>query len=370
MKGGSKVLALLTLPLLAAATLLMGTVTAKADYRFCNATSYVLEGAIGIHIGDATPATSISDDNDNTSTDAGEAAALAGGGKWQSRGWTLVLPGDCKSVLPGSLAKGDYYVFARSIDAHHGPTKYFSGNMRFCTVPEKFEITGRENCAMRGFDSHDFIRVAVKAADGWTTTFREPRDYSFSKAEIAGAQRLLKDNGLRLPRIDGYAAKNTRRAVEAFQRSAHIATTGVIDRKLLEELIEGAQKEQAKLGLNLCNKTNYLVWAAIGVSADADDDDLSSGWIRVPPGSCTKAIKDKLGAQKAYYVYAEATDKKGAVITRGGKRLTWGGKHAFCVKTTRFEIIGRDACVARGYDERPFMLIDAGGKPLYNLPLQ
>ena len=370
MKGYSKVLALLTLPLLAAAVLLMGTAAAKADYRFCNATSYVLEGAIGVHIGDASPAPVKSQSDDTAPADAREAAALAGGGKWQSRGWALILPGDCQSVLSGSLAKGDYYVFARSVDAHQGPTKYFSGNARFCTLPEKFEITGRENCAMRGFDSHDFIRVAVKTADEWTTTFREPRDYSLSKAEIAGAQRLLKDNGLRLPRIDGYAARNTQRAVEAFQRSAHIPTTGVIDRNLLEELIKGAEKEQAKFGLNLCNKTSYLVWAAIGVGASEDDDDLSSGWIRVPPGACTKAIKDKLGAQKAYYVYAEATDKIGTVVTRGGKRLTWGGKNAFCVKTTRFEIRGRDACVARGYDERPFMLIDAGGKPLYNLPLQ
>ena len=351
--------------LLAAAALLFGTATARADYRFCNATSYVLEGAIGDQVAQSTSA-----EVSANAPAAPEAAALAGGRKWQSSGWTLLLPGECKSVLSAPLVKGDYFVFARSINAHQGPTKYFSGNARFCTLPETFEIIGRENCAMRGYDSHDFIRVTVKSNSEWTTTFREPRDYSLSKAKIAGVQRLLKDNGLHLPKIDGYAAKNTQRAVEAFQRSIDVRVTGTIDQDLLEELIKSANKEQAKFGLNLCNNTPHLVWAAIGVGEDEINEDISSGWIRVPPGACTKAIKDKLIAAKTYYLYAEATSDKGAPVIRGGRPLKWAGKHTFCVKTARFEISGSDACAARGYDERPFMRIDTGSKAFYELPLQ
>lgn len=311
---------------------------AHADYRLCNATSYALQGAVGT-----------------------EAA-----GEWRSQGWVKITPGACVSALPGPVAQGNYYVFARSIDAHQGPIKYFSGTERFCTIPKDFEIASRENCALRGFESNDFIRVATKAGDEWTTTFSEPRDYSLDQARIAGAQRLLRDNGLRVPKIDGIAAKNTLRSVMAFQRASGREANGVIDDGLIAALIEGAESEQAKFGLNLCNKTEYLVWAAVGFTAG--DENRSSGWIRVAPGECAKAIKGKL-TQQSYYVYAEAADAKGAMVKQGGRLLAWSGTDGFCVKTTRFEIKGREACTTRGYDERRFMRVDTGGKTLFNVPL-
>tara|TARA_R110000868_G_scaffold313316_2_gene574297 strand:- start:7668 stop:8798 length:1131 start_codon:yes stop_codon:yes gene_type:complete len=369
--------AALTLSILTTAATLTLPTGARADYRFCNTTSYVLQGAIGT----AGPSAKLRGTDAGEPAPAPDAAApatpadhtgLAGGEtqagtKWLTQGWTQVLPGECASVLPGPVSKGDYYVFARSIDAHQGPTKYFAGSARFCTLPEDFSLEGRENCALRGYDSHDFIRVSVKAGADWTTTFGEPRDYSLERARIAGAQRLLRDNGLRLPKIDGYAAKNTERAVMAFQRTLGDKANGTIDRDLIDKLVDGAVKEQQKFGLNICNKTNFLVWASVGVSES--DDDMSSGWIRVAQGTCAKAIKDKLTA-KSYYFYAEATDDKGAIAMRGGRRLIWMGKQAFCVKTTRYEIKGREACAARGYDERPFMMVNTGSKGTYDLVLE
>ncbi len=312
---------------------------ASADYKFCNTTSYVLAGAIGLKV-----------DTD-----------------WHSQGWTEVLPGNCATVLAGPIRGGDYYVFVRSIDAHQGATKYFSGGERFCTVPKDFTIAGRENCALRGFESSDFIRVAAKAGGDWTTTFGEPRGYSAEEAEVAGTQRLLRDNGFHVPKIDGIAAKNTLRSIMAFQRSIGREADGTIDATLLAALIEGASREQAKTGLNLCNKTRYLVWGAVGFTAN--EEDRSSGWIRVEPGQCAKAIKGKLG-NRPYFVYAEATDDKGAMAKQGGRLLVWSGPEPFCTKTTRFEIRGRDACGPRGYDERRFMRVDTGGKPLYDVKLE
>ena len=380
MRSSGKIFAALALSISFAAALLAAPSPARADYRFCNTTSYVLQGAIGTmnanaklrgsDAGEHPPAPDavapVASENhaDQTGLAGGEAHAEV---HWLTQGWTQVLPGECASVLPGPVTKGDYYVFARSIDAHQGPTKYFSGSARFCTLPDDFSIEGRENCALRGFDSHDFIRVAVKAGADWTTTFGEPRDYSLERARIAGAQRLLRDNGLHLPKIDGYAAKNTERAVMAFQRTADIKANGTIDRDLIDKLVEGATREQLKFGLNICNKTKFLVWASVGVSSS--DDDMSSGWIRVAQGTCAKAIKDKLTA-KAYYIYAEATDDRGAIAMRDGRRLLWMGKQAFCVKTTRYEIKGREACATRGYDERPFMPIDTGGKGTFDMVLE
>jgi len=315
---------------------------ARADYKLCNATSYVLQGAIGTQ---------------------GEPPAL----EWHSQGWVRILPGSCASVLAGPVKSQSYYVFARSIDAHQGPTKYFSGNERFCTLPKDFFITGRESCALSGYDSNDFIRVDTKAGDNWTTSFGEPRNYSLDQARIAGVQRLLHDNGFRVAKIDGYAAKATLRSVMAFQRAGGFEPNGTIDDALLSELIAGAEKEQARDGLNLCNKTSYLVWAAVGLHSG--DDDMSSGWIRVEPGQCAKAIKDKL-TQSTYYVYAEAADGKGQTARQAGRPLVWGGSDVFCTKTTRFEIKGRDACISRGYDEKRFMRVDTGGKPVFDVTLR
>lgn len=380
MKARGKIFAALALSLPFVIAMLAMPSDARADYRFCNTTSYVLQGAIGTARHNAklrgTTAGPPSPAPDVAATVAPakptDHTGLAGGETqpdtvWLTQGWTQVLPGECASALSGPVHKGDYYVFARSIDAHQGPTKYFSGSARFCTLTDDFSIEGRENCALRGYDSHDFIRVSVKAGDDWTTTFGEPRDYSLERARIAGAQRLLLDNGLRLPKIDGYAAKNTERAVMAFQRTANIKATGAIDRDLIDKLVEGARREQSKFGLNICNKTNFLVWASVGVSDS--DDDMSSGWIRVAQGSCTKAIKDKLTA-KAYYIYAEATDDRGAIAMRDGRRLIWMGKQGFCVKTTRYEIKGREACTTRGYDERAFMPINTGGKISFDMVLE
>ena len=97
---------------------------ARADYRLCNRTSYVLEGAIALQ---ADPKEPRSD--------------------WHSQGWARMLPGSCASALAGPIRGGSYYVFARSADVHQGPTKYFSGNESFCTLPKDFALTGRDNCA-------------------------------------------------------------------------------------------------------------------------------------------------------------------------------------------------------------------------------
>ncbi len=304
---------------------------ANADYRFCNKTSYVLDGAI----------------------------AFDADGKWKSRGWTRIPPGECMPVLTGAVAEQDYFVFARSIDAHEGSIKYFSGNTGFCIVDDIFEIEGREQCAMRGYDSADFLRVPTTAGENWTTTFAEAGEYTADEARIAGAQRLLKDIGFAVKQIDGIAARNTSRAVEAFQRSGKLPATGRIDSTLVEQLIARAVAEQEKVGLAFCNRTDELVWAAVGYRND--DDEMSSGWIRIEPDRCRKAIKGKL-TEDVYYVYAEAVNDAGAIARRQGAAMIWGGNDSFCTKATRFEIRGRGRCVVRGFDERGFMRVETDGE--------
>jgi uncharacterized membrane protein len=278
-----------------------------------------------------------------------------------------ILPGDCASALTGPITDADYSVFARSIDAHQGPTRYFSGSEHFCTLPKDFLITGRESCALRGYESSDFIHVDTKAGSDWTTSFGEPRKYSPDEARIAGAQRLLRDNGFRIAKIDGIAAKATIRSVMAFQRTGGREPNGVIDDTLITQLIAGAEDEQKRMGLDICNKTGSLIWAAVGLSGT--DDDMSSGWIRVEPHQCAKAIKGRL-TQSRYFIYAEASDGQGQTARLNRRPLVWLGRDSFCTKSTRFEIKGREACAARGFDEKRFMRVETGGKPLFAVTLK
>ncbi|MBX3495087.1 MAG: DUF1036 domain-containing protein [Parvibaculum sp.] len=303
---------------------------AYADYQLCNRTSYVLDGAISFQEGE----------------------------DWKSRGWVRLAPGECGVALAGPIAGEDYYVFARSIEVHQGPTQYFSGNERFCTADGSFEIEGRDQCAARGYDANEFLPVRTEPGDDWVTTFSEASDHTAEQAQIAGAQRLLQDNGFKLARIDGIAARNTTRAVEAYQRSVGIAADGRIDTQLIERLIESAGEEQAKSGLDLCNKTAYLIWSAIGYNTL--EGEMSSGWIRIEPGKCRKAIKGKL-TEREYFVYAEMADDPQAPARSGEEQSVWSGDMRFCTKPTRFEIRGRERCTARGFDERGFMRIVTGG---------
>lgn len=302
---------------------------AKADYRFCNATSYVLDTSIGYE------------------TDEG----------WQSQGWFRLMPGSCEKVLQENIDRETYFVFARSIDAHDGGTKYFNGSDRFCTAPGDFLVNGRTNCASRGFDSFDFTRVDTKTGNDWTTTFSEPVNYSLNRAEVAGVQRLLRDTNSGITEIDGLSGRRTTTAITAFQQSINLRADGKVTDGLFNALIEAADQRQAATGLSICNNTDYLVWAAVGY--ESGEDFTSSGWIRIEPARCEKAIKGAL-TQKHYYTYAEAVDGSGLVARRHGQDLAWAGNHTFCTKGTRFEIEGRGTCTERGFDETGFKRIDTG----------
>lgn len=317
----------------------VGTGSAHADYRLCNATSYVLDGAIGYE------------------TETG----------WESQGWFRLLPGSCETALPDKITQDTYYVFARSIEAHEGGTKYFDGSDRFCTTMGDFLISGRTDCATRGFDSYDFTRVETKQGDSWTTTFSEPANFSLKRAEIAGAQRLLRDTGAAISRIDGISGRRTTAAITTFQRSANLRANGDINTALFNGLIDAAEKRQAQSGLSFCNTTDFLVWGAVGYERAGKF--ISSGWIRIEPQRCEKAIKGEL-SQRYYYAYAEAVDAVGLVARRRGQDLIWSGNHTFCTKGTRFEIEGRETCAERGYDETGFKQIDTGDAIVWTETMQ
>lgn len=301
---------------------------AQAEFRFCNNTSFYLFAALGYQKGDS----------------------------WRSEGWWRLRPGQCRVVLGTPLDQTTYYTYAEAHFAHQGDIRTWAGNTPFCTQEGFFAIVGRENCSRRDYGRRDFDAVEVGNAKSWTTKFTEPESYSEAQARIAGAQRLLGEIGRNAGRIDGYAGRRTRRAIEAAKKDYGIEGEALVPDALIDRLIAEAEGLQNQAGYQFCNRTPYDVWAAIGV--DGDGGPVSKGWWQLAPDRCVKAIKDKLTFEKIYS-YAEA-------FPPGQERIIWGGDYEMCTSEAVFAIEGTENCGARGYDSRGFKTVDINGQQGWN----
>ena len=77
------------------------------------------------------------------------------GRDWRSEGWWNLAPGKCTDVVPGKLDARYYYLYASDNDAG-----VWDGGTSFCVAEgAKFSISGRGNCAARGYDRRRFFRV-------------------------------------------------------------------------------------------------------------------------------------------------------------------------------------------------------------------
>ncbi len=77
------------------------------------------------------------------------------GRDWSSEGWWLIAPGQCAEVIKGRLDARYYYLYGSD-----GDSGVWDGATWFCTGPQtRFSITGRGNCASRGYDRRRFFRI-------------------------------------------------------------------------------------------------------------------------------------------------------------------------------------------------------------------
>lgn len=96
------------------------------------------------------------------------AVASRSSGEWLSKGWHNIKPGKCMDVIPGSLKKRNYYVYAKGDDIR------FEGRHTFCTIPDGFRIRGR-NCSGKRYDRTKFRKVHTGNTDGFTVSFTRPK---------------------------------------------------------------------------------------------------------------------------------------------------------------------------------------------------
>src|SRR5256714_13989746 len=80
------------------------TASARADFQFCNKTSYVLDLALALEEKDAAA----------------------------TRGWFRVDPGACRSVLQGAITADKIYLHARALAAYGPSPLPPTGHADFC----------------------------------------------------------------------------------------------------------------------------------------------------------------------------------------------------------------------------------------------
>ena len=120
---------------LAIALILVSTVSARADFTVCNKADITAKIALGQYNGTT----------------------------WESRGWWTVPSRKCETLIPGRLNARYYYLYGTD-----GESGTWNGGTYFCTLAEpKFAITGRGNCAARGYDRKGFFAIDTGNSPNW-----------------------------------------------------------------------------------------------------------------------------------------------------------------------------------------------------------
>ena len=304
----------------AAAALLLGLLgfasPSQAALTVCNRTSYVLYTAAG----------------------AAQNAAVS------AQGWSRVVPGACRMVLPGDLAAPTYYLYARSSQAHSGPAHAWGGNVYVCVKDTNFtthDPLGATHCTTDDFFQLPFAVVDTHHLRSWTATFSEsPALATLPQAELAGLKRLLHDAGYTLGAIDGKPDKAGEKALADFRKRLRLAPTASTS-DLFDALETEALKTVTPAGYAICNDTAKSVAAALGQKVR--NDWISHGWWKIAAGSCAK-IADTLQGVDSMFIFVQKI---------GGPPLV-SGLNKFCVTDIEFDIQGRGRCAARGLNEIGF----------------
>ncbi len=305
---------------------------ANAGYELCNHTSYVLRSSI----------------------------AYKDSGDWKSKGWWILHPGKCRTVLDRRLRGNEYFAYAESVPGHKGGLRYFTGDQSFCVGQDDFELIGRGECAQSGQKSVDFIQVSVAKNGSSKTTFSEAIELKGEKAAVAGVQRLLMDIGYDPGRIDGYLGRKTQRAIATFRRKHGLRVNSLVSEDLVEKLVDQAASKASQEGYNICNETSEKMWTAVGFKHEKQWQ--SKGWWMVGPGQCTQVINQALPSNE-FYVYA-VTDR--GATGEGEELVVASGEHTFCTADVLFDIPDKEKCDERGFEEYGFQKVETGGEKLWS----
>ncbi len=291
---------------------------AAAEMHLCNQTSYVLYAAIGFPAGSGAPANGMA-----------------------TRGWTRIAPGDCALTVREPLAQPIYFIYARSSQAHSGPSRAWGGPYRLCAKDTDFSLqtpNGAPSCGVDDAFTMPFAAIATHKRQSWTMTFTEsPAINTFYAAQQAGLARLLGDIGYKgdLGAMDAHAG-----ALAKLRAQLKLPANASPD-ELFAALETEALRDSAPAGYSICNDADSVIWAALGMQSGTNV--VSRGWWKISPGGCAKAIAEPLN-----------TDRIFLLAEKHGNNHLVSGPQKFCVTDVEFEIYGNQRCAARGLTEAGF----------------
>jgi len=314
--------AIALLPLLSAPSAAAQS-TLNADpnvWNICNETSFVLRVAVGtMEEGTMTP-----------------------------RGWQLVRSGACieEKPLPGSQR----YVYAESAPIHMGRVREWAGKVKLCAAAKDFVADATRSCALQDLETRLYLQVNPAERN---TTFMEPDNFG-ENADTAGLQRLLRDNGYKISRIDGLPGRRTSRMLSDFLKDQKLPATLTIGEKF-DALIKGAKARQDSIGLKICNKSSGTIWTAVAYRNNADWE--SRGWWPIAPEACAHPVTDSL-VDTDTHLFAQqeqaAPDADTPPPPDKRIRTVAATPIEFCVAEGVFSALGNEYCEDRGYEAVSF----------------
>lgn len=272
----------------------------------------------------------------------------------ETRGWTRIAPGDCEVARKEPLTAETYLVHARSALAHSGPARAWGGNYPVCVKDANFSIrqaVTQPYCTAGDTFALSFAPLDNSGQRDWTMHFDEKPALTLSQAQLAGAKRLLKDNGYKIAAIDGKPDKTTGSALNDFRKKARLAPDAG-NRELFTALERAATRTTAPAGYTVCNDGRDTLLVALGEVLRGRS--VSRGWWTVQPGACARTITTPLAANDIFLLAQRANGH--AVV---------GGPQKFCTTTSAFEIQGAGNCATRGYAESGFARTDTRGRTGY-----
>lgn len=303
---------------------------ARADLAICNRLSFVVEAALGLE----------------------EKGATA------TRGWTRLDPGQCRTVLQGTVEADQIFLHARALPVYGPSPEPQSGHADLCIADGDFVIAAARSCRPpQRFARFTAVKPA-EAPEGLVAALAEEAEYSDEQARLAGIQRLLVLAGYDANPVDGVAGPKTEAAIAQFLRDRGLGPEAKSAPDLFDLLVDTAQRPAAA-GFSWCNDTRWAVLAAVGT--DEKGGIVARGWYRVEPGKCVRP--EVAGKPKRLYSFAEAVDAGGQPVRRGSGRLSWGGDTTLCTREARFELSDHRDCSGAGLDATGFATVDLSGQP-------
>jgi uncharacterized membrane protein len=83
---------------------------------------------------------------------------------WQSEGWWVAKPSECKTVYSGDVSARRYYYVYAADDVSGGT---WDGKIFMCTRDETFTIFGVEDCLARGYERTGFFEIDTQGRSNW-----------------------------------------------------------------------------------------------------------------------------------------------------------------------------------------------------------